>query len=99
MKRFFPALSLEQTEKYDLVTNKISEYLLNKFNNWIESLNAEKMKIRHSSNVKDDTGFIKIEEENNQFLIDKIFVQLKKNNLYVISMEKKPEVMLEIEKL
>ena len=78
MKRFFPAFSLEQSEKYDLLTNKISEYLLNKLNNCIESLNAEKIKIRHSSNVKDDTGFIKIEEENNQFLIDKILVQLKK---------------------
>ena len=98
MKRFFPAFSLEQSEKYDLLTNKISEYLLNKLNNWIESLNAEKIKIRHSSNVKDDAGFIKIEEENNQFLIDKILVQLNKNNLYVISMEKKTEVMLEIEK-
>ena len=78
MKRFFPAFSLEQNEKYDLLTNKISEYLLNKLNNAIESLNAEKIKIRHFSNVKDDTGFIKIEEENNQFLIDKILVQLKK---------------------
>ena len=99
MKRFFPAFSLEQSEKYDLLTNKISEYLLNKLNNWIESLNAEKIKIRHSSNVKDDTGFIKIEEENNQFLIDKILVQLNKNNLYVISMEKKLKLCSKLKKL
>ena len=42
MKQFLPAFSLKKSEKYDLLTNKSSKYLLYKFNNWIDSLNAEK---------------------------------------------------------
>ena len=52
MKQFLPAFSLEESKKYDLPTNKNSKYLLYKFNNCIESLNAEKIKTRHSSKEK-----------------------------------------------
>ena len=47
-----------------------------------------KIKIRHSSKVKDDIGLIKIEEKDNQFLIEKIIDRVEKNNPFVISMEK-----------
>ena len=42
MKQFLPAFSLKESEKFNFLTNKNSKYLLYKFNNWIESLNAEK---------------------------------------------------------
>ena len=45
----------------------------------------KKNKIRHSSRVKDDIGLIKIEEKDNQYLIEKIIGTVEKNNLYVIS--------------
>ena len=86
MKQFLPAFSVEESEKYNLLTNKSSKYLLYKFNNQIESLNAKKnLKTRHSSKVKDDIGLIKIEEKDNQYLIEKIIGTVEKNNLYVIS--------------
>ena len=44
MKQFLPAFSLEKSEKYGLLTNENSKYLLYKFNNWIKSLNAKKIK-------------------------------------------------------
>ena len=72
-----------------ILTNKRSKYLPYKFNNWIESLNAEKLKIRHLSRVKDDISLTKIEEKDNQLLIEKIIGAVKKNNPYVISMGKK----------
>ena len=72
---------MEETEESDLLTNKNSKYLLNKFNSWIKSLNAEKIKTNHSSKLKDDIGLIKIEEKANQFLIEKI--------IGAISMEEK----------
>ena len=81
-----------------MLTNKNSKYLLYKFNNLTQSLNAEKIKIRHSSKVKDDIGLIKTEEKHNQFLIEKITVAVEKSNLYLISMEKKAKIMLEIKK-
>ena len=86
MKLFLPAFSLEEDEKYDLLTNKNSKHLLYKLKNWIESLNAEKIKIRHSSKVKDDIGLIKMEEKDNQFLIEKIIGAVEKNSPYKISM-------------
>ena len=48
----------------------------------------KKNKIRHSSKVKDDIGLIKIEEKDNQYLIEKIIGTVEKNNLYVISANK-----------
>ena len=45
----------------------------------------KKNKIRHSSKVKDDIGLIKIEEKDNQYLIEKIIGTVERNNLYVIS--------------
>ena len=62
MKQFLPAFSLEESKRFDLLTNKNSKFLLCKFNYWIESLNADKIKIKHSSFAKDDVGLIKIEE-------------------------------------
>ena len=62
MKQFLPAFSLVEIKKYNLLTNKNSKYLLYKFNNQIESLNAGKIKDKHSSKVKDDIGLIKIEK-------------------------------------
>ena len=43
MKQFLSRFSLEENENFDLLTNKNSKYLLYKFNNCIESLNAEKI--------------------------------------------------------
>ena len=71
-----------------MLTNKNSKYLLNKFNNWIKSLNAEKIKTNYSSKLKDDIGLIKIEEKANQFLIEKIIGAVEKKP-YVVSMEEK----------
>ena len=79
---------MEETEESDLLTNKNSKYLLNKFNSWIKSLNAEKIKTNHSSKLKDDSGLIKIEEKANQFLIEKIIGAVEKKP-YVVSMEEK----------
>ena len=66
--------------------------------NWIESLNVEKIKIRHSSKVKDDTGVIKTEEKKQPIFERKIIGVVGKNNPYVIRMGKTPEIMLELEK-
>ena len=84
MKQFLPAFSLKESEKFNFLTNKNSKYLLYKFNNWIESLNAEKTKTRHLSMAKDDIGLIKTEEKNSKFLIEKIIGAVEKNNPYVI---------------
>ena len=47
MKKFLPTFSLKEREKCNLLTNKnCTKYLLYKINNWIQSLNAEKVKVK-----------------------------------------------------
>ena len=54
--------------------------------------------IRHTSKVQDTYGLKKIEEKDKQFLIEKIIYGIKNENPYIISTEKKPRIMREIEK-
>ena len=61
-RKYFPSFSLEEIDKFDMLSNKNSKYLLYKFNDWIESMNAEKILIRHNSKVKDEVG-LQIEVE------------------------------------
>ena len=81
-----------------MLTNENSKYLLYKFNNWNESLNAEKNKISHSPKVKQDNELIKIEEKDNQFLIEKIIGAVEKTKPYEISMEKNLKFHLKLKK-
>ena len=57
-----PSFSLEEIDKFDILSNKKSKYLLYKFNDWIESMNVEKILIRRTSKVKDVVGLLKIEQ-------------------------------------
>ena len=54
--------------------------------------------IRHTSKVRDKTGFQKIEEKDKQFLIENYIRKIENKNAYEIKTEKEPENMLEIEK-
>ena len=98
MKNYLPSFSIDEVETFDLYANKNSKYLFYKFNDWIESLGAEKLMIRHTSKAEDPYRLKKIEEENKQFLIEKIIYDIENKNPYIVSTERKPEITLEIEK-
>ena len=51
------------SKKPDIATNKNFKYLLYRFNDWIYSLDAEKIKIKDSSTVKDDVGILGIQKK------------------------------------
>ena len=76
--KYLLSFLLEEIHKFDMLFNKNSKYLLYKFNYWIESMNAEKILIRHTSKVKDEVGLQKIEEKDKQFLIEKIIPNIEK---------------------
>ena len=59
MNQFSPAFSLEESEKYDFLTNENSKYLL------------YKLKLGICQNVKDVIGLNKIKEKNNQLVIER----------------------------
>ena len=76
--KYLSSFLLEEIHKFDMLFNKNPKYLLYKFNDWIESMNAEKILIRHTSNVKDEVGLQKIEEKDKQFLIEKIVPNIER---------------------
>ena len=62
-----------------------------KFNDWIESMGAEKILIIRTSKVRDKIGLQKIEEKDKQFLIEKVIAKIENKYLYKIKAEKEPE--------
>ena len=88
-RNYPPSFSLEEIDKSDMLSHKNSKYLLYKFNDWIESLGAEKILIKHTSKVKDKVGLQKIEEKDKQFLIEKLIYEIEEKNPYTIETEKK----------
>ena len=75
------SFSLEEIDKFDMLSNKNSKCLLYKFNDWVESMNAEKILIKHTSKVKDEVGLQKIEEKGKQFLIEEIISNIEKKSV------------------
>ena len=61
-------------------------------------MGAEKILIRHTSKVRDEVRLQQIEENDWQFLTEKIIAKIENKNPYVIETEKDPEIMLELEK-
>ena len=42
-QKYFPSFSVDDVKKIDLFANKNSKYLFYKFNDWIESVEGEKL--------------------------------------------------------
>ena len=61
------AFTTDKQEKYDLTKNKNSKYLLYRSNDWIDSLGAEKIRIRHSSTVNNDVVIKEIQKKTLSF--------------------------------
>ena len=59
-------------------------------------MSAEKILIRHTSNVWNEISLQKIEGKDKQFFIEKIIAKIENKNPYEKKTEKEPEVMLEI---
>ena len=66
---YLPSFWLAEIDRLDLLSNKNAKYLLYKFNDWIKSMGAEKILIRHTSKVRDEISLQKIEEKDKHFLI------------------------------
>ena len=67
IKQYLSAFTINEIEKSDIATIKNFKYLLYRFNDWIYSLDAEKIKIKDSSTVKDDVGILGIQKKTCNF--------------------------------
>ena len=71
--------------------------MLYKFNDWIESMEGEKLLIRHTAKTKDDFSLKTTESTDRQFLIEKLIQNIKFKYHYQNSTEKPPEITETIE--
>ena len=68
-----------------------------KFNNWIESMEGEKLLLRHTAKIKYDFSLKTIESRDRQFLIEKLIHNIEFKDHYQNSTEKKPKIIETIE--
>ena len=91
----FLQFSIDDQEKFDLLAFKNSKYLFYRFNNFVKMYGNSRYKLLHTRKMLDTVGMQKVEEKNNQFLIEKIILGVQFKNAY--QKEKKPEILEIIE--
>ena len=94
---YLSSISINDTEKDDLFSNKNSKYLFYKFNSWRESMEGEKLLIRHTAKTKDDFSLKTIESKDRHFLIEKLMYNIKLKDHYANSTDKNPEIIETVE--
>ena len=93
IQNFLPSFSIGDAEKFDLFAHKNAKYLFYRFNDYIKTSGGKRQTIKNTLNVKDSISLKKIEERDQQFLVDKIIHAVEFKNLWENSIEKKPEII------
>ena len=92
---FLQMFSIDDQEKFDLLAFKNSKYLFYRFNGFVKMYGNPRYKLLHTRKMLDTVGMQKVEEKNNQFLIEKIILGVEFENAY--QKEIKPEILETIE--
>ena len=87
--------SIDDQEKFDLLAFKNAKYLFYRFNDFVKMYGNPRYKLLHTRKMLDTVVMQKVEEKNNQFLIEKIILGVEFENAY--QQEKKPEILETIE--
>ena len=87
--------SIDNQEKFDLLAFKNAKYLFYRFNDSVKMYGNPRYKLLHTRKILDTVGLQKVDEKNNQFLIEKIILGVEFENSY--QKEKKPEILQTIE--
>ena len=79
---FLQLFSIDDQEKFDLLAFKDSKYLLYRFNDFVQMYGNPRYKLLHTRKMLDAVGLQKVEEKNNQFLIEKVILGVEFENAY-----------------
>ena len=71
---FLQMFSIDDQEKFDLLAFKNSKYLFYRFNDFVKMYGNPRYKLLHTRKMLDTVGLKKVEEKNNQFLIQKLIL-------------------------
>ena len=94
---FLQQFSIEDQEKFDLLSFKNSKYLFYRFNNFIKSYGNPRYKLLHTKKLLDTVNVDKIKKKNKQFLIEKLIHCVEFEDLYATNLEGKPEILQTME--
>ena len=92
---FLQLFSIDDQEKFDLLAFKNSKYLFYRFNDFVKMYGNPRYKLLHTRKMLGTVGQQKVEQKNNQFLIEKVILGVEFENAY--QKEKKPEILEIIE--
>ena len=88
ISKFLQQFSIDDQEKFDLLSFKNAKYLLYRFNNFIKAYGNPRYKLLPTRKMLDTVGLKKIEEKNKQFLIEKLIHSVEFEDLYATNPEK-----------
>ena len=89
--------SIDDQEKFDLLAFKNSKYLFYRFNDFVKVYGNPRYKLLHTRKMLDSVALQKVEDENKQFLVEKIIHGVEFENFYQANPEPKPEMIKTIE--
>ena len=94
---FLQIFSIDDQEKFDLISFKNSKYLFYRFNDFVKNYSNPRYKLLHTRKMKDSAALEKIEDKNKQFLVEKLIQGVEFENMYNTYSEKKPEKLKTLE--
>ena len=94
---FLQNFSIDDQEKFDLLSFKNSKYLFYRFNDFVKIYGNPRYKLLHTRKMKDSVALKKIDDKNKQFLVEKLIQGVEFENMYETHPEKNPEIMETLE--
>ena len=79
---FLRNFSIDDQEKFDLLSFKNSKYLFYRFNDFVKIYGNPRYKLLHTRKMLDSTTLKKFEDKNKQFLVEKIIQGVEFKNIY-----------------
>ena len=89
---FSKNFSVDDQEKFDLLSFKNSKYLFYVFNSFVRLYGNSRYKLLHTTVMKDSVALEKIADKNKQFLVEKLIQGVEFESGYENSLEKNPWV-------
>ena len=78
---FLQSFSINDQEKFDLLSFKNSKYLFNRFFDLVKIYGNPRYKLLHTRKMKDPVALKKIDDKNKQFLVEKLIQGVEFENM------------------
>ena len=76
---FLQNFSIDDQEKFDLLSLKNSKYLFYRLNGFVKIYSNPRYKLLHTRKMKDSVALKKIDDKNKQFLFEKLIQGVEKH--------------------